>query len=210
MPSRIARVGAPVLLLSLLLLGLLGFPGLLRDYVVRPVAISLWAIWRNIISVDQSVYWIMLVALCSLLMIRIFSASDHVPPRASDAQPAKGRPTRVEHWRGLFRSAGRTTDGDAALRASLRSLLAATISQADRPVGVNLQEALAARHISLPPSVRRYLEIDEASRAEPGPSHLLRRRLRQLLGRPPRQDSATIDEVLRWMEGAMEIPHDKQ
>ncbi len=210
MNNKLARYGPLVFLLGLLLLGLFGFPVLLRDYLVRPVAISLWAIWRIIISVDQGVYWILLVALCALLMIRIFSASDHVAPAASDEQPARQRPTRVEHWRSLFRSAARTDEGDVALRASLRSLLAATIRQAHRPVGTDVAEALAARHITLPPRVRRYLELDDGSDLRRLRSFSLRSLLRQWLGRPPQQDSGTIDEVLHWMETALEITDDKE
>ncbi len=210
MTSKVARYGPLFLLISLLLMGLFGFPGLLRDYLVRPVAISLWAIWRIIISVDQGVYWILLVALCSLLMIRVFSASDHRAPPASDEPAAKKQSTRVDHWRQQFRSAARTAEGDAALRASLRSLLADTIRQADRPVGPDLGEALATRHITLPPRIRRYLELEDGSDLQPSRSFSLRSLLRQWLGMPPRQDDATIDEVLRWMETALEITNDKE
>ncbi len=210
MNSKVARYGPLFFLIGLLLLGLFGFPGLLRDYLVRPVAISLWATWRIIISVDQGVYWILLIALCSLLMIRVFSASDPVAPAASDEQPAKQRPTRVEHWRRLFRSAAHTAEADAALRASLRGLLADTIRQADRPVGADLGEALATRHITLPPRVRRYLELDDVGDLRRPRSFSLRSLLRQWLGRPPQQDSGTIDEVLHWMETALEIIHDRE
>ncbi len=207
--TRIVRYGGLIVLLGLLLAGALGFRDVLSAYLVHPVAISLWAIWRIIISVDQIVYWILLVALCALLMIRVFSANDHTPPPPTIEQSAKQQRTRIDHWLGLFRSAGRTRGDDAALRASLRQLVTATISQADRPVGPDLAQALAARHIPLPPRVREYLQIGGTSESPPSRSLSLAARLRRWVGRPAAHDNAAIEEVLRWMETVMEINHDR-
>ncbi len=210
MKATALRYGV-LLLCGLLLLAVLAFPSLAAAYVVEPVAMSVWAVWRIIASVHQGVYWILLVVLCALLIIRVFSTCSPAEPLATQ-RPMEKQRTRVEHWQALFRLAARTQGGDAALRRSLRNLLASTIAQADRPADGGLHEALAARHISLPPSMQEYLGIrpPSATPAGRGPSLSLRivtavrRRLDVLANR----NQPAIEEILRWMEAATEISHD--
>ena len=206
MTRRFAKYGG-LLVLGGLVVAALGFPALLRDYLVTPVAISLWAIWRLIISVDQTVYWILLMALCSLLMIRVFSAPAQVVP-ASTEQDTKLQ-TRVQHWRRLFGKVGRTREDDAALRASLRTLLIASISQAGRPAGNELHQALVSRHISLPAPIQEYLGVDESGNSRPVQPSSLLERVRRWRRAPTIRKDGAIEDILQWMEAALEITHDQ-
>lgn len=207
MTGRVAKIGGAILLLGLGVAAL-AFPRPFNAYVVSPVAISLWAVWRIIISVDQSVYWVLLIALCCLLMLRVFSV--HVGgPLPEAEQPATQQPTRVDHWRRVFREAGRTQEGEATLRGSLRNLLAATVRQAEKPVIDDLGQALAALHVSLPPRVRQYLAIDEHGQERPSRSFPLVARLGRWLRGAAGDDEKVIDEVLQWMEDTMEIKRDQ-
>lgn len=207
MNSRLAKIIAAILLIALVITALV-LPDPFNAYVASPVAISLWAIWRIIISVDQSVYWVLLIALCCLLMIRVFSV--HIgAPLPEVEQPSTPQQTRVDRWRRLFREAGRSREGDAALRASLRSLLAATVRQADKPAIDDIGQALAAVHISLPPRIRDYLAIDEDGHEWPTRPVPILARIRRRLAGAAGSDEQRIDEVLDWMEAAMEIKHDQ-
>ncbi len=208
MTSRRLRYGGLLLLLVLLVLGAFAFPDVLSAYVVRPVTLSLWALWRIVASVHQGVYWILLIVLCSLLMLRVFSV--HEPGVAPAAQQHTARKqTRVEHWRGLFKQARHGREADEALRSSLRNLLGASLRQADRPVHLGLNEAIAAQHISLPPDVREFLALDEPDNAQRARHGSIAARIRRWLQRPGARDDIVIEEVLRWMEAAMEISHDQ-
>lgn len=205
--SRQTRLIGLLLLLGLLAAAL-AFPGLFDAYVVKPASISLWAIWRLIISVDQGVYWILVITCCSALMLRVFSAREQGTLDSTPGQ-MKPQPARLEHWRRLFRNGVRSGEGQAALRASLRNLLAASTRQPDGPAG-GLSRAVAARHASLPPAVKQYLAIDDEGNAVPprplSPLAWVQFRIR---GRAA-QDGILIEEVLCWMEAAMEISDDKQ
>ena len=205
MRYRLGRYGVPLVLLGLL--AVLGFSGLLGTYVIEPVAAVLWAGWRVVASVDQAVYWILLVVLCSLLTIRIFSTRDPGQPVPENSGIPVQR-TRVEHWQAMFQNAELTREGDAALRESLRSLLESVVAQQDQPPRQDFGTTLSSRHISLPPGVQSYLALGVQSRSA-SPIASVRNALRRLFQRPVAQDEAAIDEVLQWMEAAMEMSHDQ-
>jgi len=205
----------PILLLLSLFLGIvLGFPTFVTIYIVEPVAVLLWAAWRIVASVDQNVYWALLIVLCSMLMIRVFSSGNSSPP--SPEHPHKRESaTRVERWQALFTEAARTDDSSAALRDNLGNLLVSIIGQVEQHAPANVEEALCWRQVPLPPAARRYL-LTTGPRSKwwhhDYRSYVLSRMpgwFRRWAGQPDIPDSARIHELLGWMESVMEIRHDR-
>ena len=204
--DKLKRYGALILLAVLLLTAALGFPRMLGDYVVQPIAAILWAGWRVIASVDQGVYWLLLIVLCTLLTIRVFSIREFKQPAPEDRHTPL-QLTRVEHWRALF-EAPRTPEGDATLRASLRGLLTSSLAREGQPPDDDLEEALAKRRISLPAGVQAYLAGSE----QDGPGFRLAsiaRKLRRRLGWSAAEDDSLVDKLLGWMEANMEMNDDR-
>ncbi len=213
--SRLARFG-PLFIVLGLCLGFAGaFPSFLASYVIEPVAVSLWLAWRVVLSVDQNVYWALLLLVCGGCTVALLASVGSEPP-ASVAPTPHVRETHIAHWRALMHEAARTEDGEQVLRARLLRLLAATVGATEQLDSAQLEKTLASRHILLPGEIRRYL-FPASAEASGLPARILRRLLlwakRWLPDSASTQsipNAAAIDQVLQWMESMMEICHDQR
>ena len=212
--DKVVKHGALILLLSLFLGFMLGFPSFAMAYVVKPIATLLWAAWRIVSSVHQSVYWAFLIVVCMTLMIRLLPG-DRNRVSSSAYREKREPPTRVERWQSLLKGATSGEDESAALRENLRNLLATVISQAEPSFAVDLKTALASTQMPLPPAAQQYLfpgttksnrssKEDRADFPSRTPGWL-----RRWIGKPYGLDKATIEEVLKWMESYMEVQDDR-
>lgn len=196
-----------IVLLVALIAAALAFSAFLRAYVVGPAATMLWAGWRVVASVDQRVYWLLLVVLCSLLIIRVFSLRGGEAPSATEPGIPTPR-TRVEYWRTLFSNAAHSPDAQAALRLALRDLQAAGMRRAPHGPDGELQALLAERGLHLPADIAALLSAEGAERPRSRIAHV-RGRLRDRIGRRPAFNDQAIERTLRWMEETMETSHDQ-
>lgn len=200
-------------LLVLCLAGLVAaFPSLVFNYLIRPIAVLLWAAWRMVLTVDQSTYWLVVIIFCLLLIVRFAS-----PAKKRASHPAyhyKVSPvSRVEYWQRLIDESASGDKEAASLRDRLEELVFSAVAPSHRPHSTGLQEITALDQVALPDEVHRYLFPGPVRRGLfPGTlAHRFRKaKWLQTWNRnfaPP--DSASIDEVLRWVENYLEINHDR-
>jgi hypothetical protein len=207
---KYALIVLPSLLVGLALI----FPGILLEGIVGPVAAVLWAAWRVIISVDQSVYWGALIVLYSLVMVRLLPRGQSGPSNPGDHRRHEPR-TQVEHWRGLIENAALGEEQHAALRDSLKTLLASTVGQRERSSAAELERELKSNQIALPPAAREYLFPASTRHRRHFGSHAVdpfswtRRWLHRWTNKGRGSEYRTLDELLGWMESSMEIKDDK-
>jgi type IV secretory pathway VirB3-like protein len=202
----------PLLLLMLLATGLRA-PSFVMTNVIEPIALVFWVVWRIIASVDQILYWILLIAVCFLLVLRLIPNRDGATVKA--AYNYKYRPgNRIDYWTSLIRDSALERESAEILHGNLKSLLTSVFqnSQDSRPIDV--AELAAARKVPLSLETQRFLfspgKLDKKVTLSATLSALLLRS-RWLLGKTGEtndQDARSIDEIIRWIETEMEISND--
>lgn len=198
----------PVFLVVLLVGLAVRFPGLLFNTLLKPIAVFLWAAWRLVLTVDQSTYWLILIALSCILMVRFLSAAQRRPARPAytySLSPAN----RVEAWRAMMDQAVTQGGENTDLRDSLGKLVFSAVSTSRRLASTDLRATIEAGEIALPPGVAQYLF------PEPGKQGLIQhfipgsKRFKKWKRNISPAELASIDEVLRWAENYLEIQHDR-
>jgi hypothetical protein len=213
--NRLARFGPFLVALGLCLAFAAIFPSWFLSYVLKPLAISLWLTWRLVMSVDQNVYWTLLLLVCAAWAIVVLTQSFGEVPAAPKSSAPPPVEAHVAGWQALLQDAFQTSDGDQALQTRLLRLLAAIIGIPEGLDIAELEHALTLQRIAVPRAVHDYLFFAPGGAAR-ARSRLLGRLFssaalyfRGLSRRPAPSNSAAIDELLRWMESMMEIRHDQ-
>jgi hypothetical protein len=200
---RIARKYALAVFVLLLLIGfLLSYRSFLMTTIVEPIAMLGWVAWRIVISVDQSIYWMLLLIICSIIFVH-FAFSGKGPLPKSAYQDSSSVPGRLEFWRQLIEQAALGNSERAALQEKITQLYVdglgeqAALEQAAHP---RLQE-----WVILPGQERRSFSIlPGLNTIFPAPKWL-RRWLNHIL--PP--DYTLIDEILTRVERELEITYEE-
>ncbi len=212
--NRFSTLALLLVLLTLCLGFTFAFPSVLVTSVLQPIVVSLWLAWRLVASVDQSAYWALLILIGCIWLVRVLPAGR--PKRAAAASGDMQEPiATISRWQALLRNAQRTNAGEEALRTNFQELAEAILGREDRSGWTTLQQALSIKQVKLPATVRDYLHP-----AIPRGQWLSMERvraflvrwgswLRRAVGLPAGPDTATIDEVLGWMESIMEMNHDR-
>lgn len=204
----------PLLILILLVSLAIGFRSFLMANIIEPVAYLCWAIWRAVASLNQNIYWGILIIICSIFMIRLLpSEKDNT---LSSAYRYKYRsPNRVEYWNTLIQNAMHGKEEAENLRDGLKKLFVSAVSPTERLNGRDLEERGAIGNASMSQATRQYLfspkgqdRIMSGSRLH-GITSLAPGWLRRWAGKFARQDTASIDEILKYMETELEINRDE-
>lgn len=200
------------LVLSLLLGLVINFRTFLLTNVFEPIAILLWAAWRIVISVDQNTYWIILILISSILMIRI------APCRRKTLGTVYGEDrspvSRVEDWLRLMKNASLGMDQTEYLRDSLKRLLL-SIQQVERFHSMNLDEAVKTEEPLLPPAVQRFLFSPKRTHNIFSGDYRMRlffltpKWFKRWASTALQINNFEIEETLSWMESVMEISNDQ-
>lgn len=201
----------PVLILSLIVGLAIGFRSFLMANIIEPVAVLFWLIWRTIASVDQSIYWTILIILCSILVIRL------IPTEKENAQNPKYEYkyksiNRVEHWQTLIKNASLGKDETENLRGNLKRLLESAIGQEEKYDPTDLEKIVAREKATLSTRAQQFLAPLKGRGHLSFINNLLGLSpewLRKWMGKFVRQDTTSINEILDWMENEMEINHGK-
>ena len=186
----------PLLIVLFLIVLTATFRVFLLPYIIEPIALLFWAFWRVISSVDQTIYWILLIVIGAILVFRIIPSN-----REERLNPAyNGRKkslNRVEHWQKLIKEAALGKDESKRLRESLEVLLATVAAQEGQSETTAMKEAITRREIPSPLSAQRFRLF--------GP-----RWFRGWMSKFTPQDYTLIDKTLRWMEIKLELKHDNE
>lgn len=181
--------------------------------LVEPVAYLLWAIWGIVRSVNQNVYWVILIIVCLLLMIRLIPPdTSNTPSRAYTSKYS--RPNPVEYWQTIIQNAINGRNEAEPLRDGLKKLLEGVIAQVERSDPRSPDEIPGIGKVPLSPAAQRFLF---SSKGQSGMFSENRRFdilyfapkwFRRWAGKFIQQDMILIDEILERMETEMEISHD--
>ena len=212
--SNSKQFALPILILILLVGFMVSFRSFLLTYIVEPVALLFWALWRIVASVDQHIYWFALIGFCSILIIRLLSTGND----SSSGSAYKNRDkslSRVEHWQILIKNATLGNAESRLLRDNLKDLLISIGAQDEQSEPIELEEVLTKGEISLPLAVQRYLfsPVDRGGKfsiiQKINLMFLAPRWIRKWISKFVYQDNTLIDKTLRWMEVELEINNEE-
>jgi hypothetical protein len=197
--------------------GALAWPWL-RAGLLEPLALLAWLLLRVfVLSVDQRVWWLFLVAAAPVLLALALRPRPGVAGRPWVAGPAP-RVHPVAGWREQIDQAARGLreqrafgwDGFVQLTLSLTSL------QRRQPPDYLLHEELRSGQLPLPPRVRAFLFPPAPAPASRWARLGLRlrsgpRRALRLTGRERRAHLRSISQLLTYLEDALEpTSHDDE
>jgi hypothetical protein len=201
-------------------LGLLLFAGILLrsailEYFVTPIALVFWMFWRILQSVDQIIYWVLLIFAALLAGILRLARSSGAPE--SEIRPGTNATLEtVNHWRTLIQITRDEIDDYNLLRRDLGSLLIALIASR-QPDSAQWEILTRVRlgQIPLPGRMRAFLFPAETPAGRRSFQHVLqtlrqapRKWIRRWRGRDLAEYYQSIDEVLTLMESGMETPYE--
>ena len=200
----------PILITVLFVIFVASFRSFLLTNIVEPVALLFWALWRIITSVDQHIYWSVLIVFCSILALRLIPSGNDSSSGSAYNDREKSL-IRVEHWQTLMRNAVLGNDESRRLRDSLKDLLRSIAAQDERSESIELEDVLTKGEIPLSLAVQQYLfpPADTGGKffinQKINPMLRSPRWLRKWIGKFIYQDNTLIDEIIRWMETELEI-----
>jgi hypothetical protein len=207
---RLRKSALPFIIL-LLFLGLgLSLRSYLMAYIIEPVALLFWAIWRIVSSVDQNIYWMALIVVCLFLVVRFIPYGKAGLPSSAYNDSYKSL-DRVENWQTLFKEADLGKKETDRLRASLKELFIATAAQQERSDLTGTQEMNVIEKASLSPEARRYLSPPGANHVQfstndpPDLALFVSRQLRTWAMKFIHPDRALLEEILSRMEADLKI-----
>jgi hypothetical protein len=202
---------------------LLFWPYLL-DNVIQPVATVIWLMLRLfVLSIDQLVYWWLLVAgIVVYLTYRLLRLSS--APPVPDETFGSGSPLDpVNLWQASIR-AGEQQSEETPVKRRLTWLLSNTYaSRQQAGPSYQIREAFEQRQIPIPDPIYEFLFTTDAAQVKysllkdplratgqalVAVRRKVRNRLRRWSGREKADYYRAIDEVLSMMESSLEIPHD--
>lgn len=202
----------PFIVLSLFLGSAIIFRTFLITNIFEPIAMLFWAGWRIVSSVHQNIYWIILILICSIPVMRLIPFKRNTSGSAyrDDYSPIE----RVEDWQTLMKNAPLGMAETGYLRDSLKRLLI-SVQQLERFSSVKLDQIAVPEAASLPLAVRRFLF--PAKEKDKMPSEDFRLQLlfltpkwfRRWAGKVFQIDNSAIEETLMWTESLMEISNDQ-
>ena len=204
----------PFLILLLLAGFFVSFRSFLMNYIIKPIALLFWAVWRILSSVNQNLYWIALIVICAILVIRLIPSEKEGPPSPSYLFTYKP-PNRVEYWQTIIDESSLGKHKSEYLRNRIKELTMTVISQVEQPATTELDEIVAAGIPSLPPEARKYLfppnreDGTSSTKERLNYNAFVPRWLRRWRRKYFHQNNAMLDEVLTWMETELEIDHEK-
>jgi hypothetical protein len=215
---RITRRTQLILLLLglVLLLGFL-FRVFILENFVKPVALVFWLIWRVLLSIDQGVYWSLLILL-AVFYAFIHFARGWVSTKPTPPLDSNLTLETVDYWRMFIRLSVREKARVSVLKQNLEEMLVTmyTSRQPETPHW-EVSEALRQRQIPLPESIYAFLfprKPLSSRRSLRQVLHAIREAFREWARRRTGQDVAeyyrSIEEVLNFMETSMEISHDNE
>lgn len=181
--------------------------------LVEPVAYLLWAVWGIVCSVNQNFYWMMLIIVCLLLMIRLIPPdTSNTPSRAYTYKHSWPNP--VEYWQTLIQDGTLGRNEAEHLRDGLKKLLEAVIAQVERSDPQSSDEIPVIGKVPLSAAAQRFLFSSKGQSGMYSESrrfgilYFAPKWIRIWAGKFIRQDMTLIDEILERMETEMEISHD--
>jgi hypothetical protein len=201
-----------LLILGAALLLILVSRSFLYANFVQPIALFLWAAWRVMASINQSVYWTLLLAGGMLPLIwMMFSTKGPAARSAYHQEPLP--PGRVEHWELMLAGANGSQKDRERLLEEWDRLLQSVEARASRSDANGVSGAdpdrtesqQGASHFTARPA-----PVRQRAAQIPGLLQFLPESLQRRLTHDTKTDDRWIREHLRWMESELDIPNGNQ
>jgi len=190
------------------------FRPFLQTNIVEPLVLVIWLIFRVIASVDQKIYWGILVFLSCYLIIRNFvvkTESSTGFAKTLPKEPVRG----VEFWRSAFESATYEKENFHLLRQNMKDLLVSAVMQKEHLTNTQAQTALDDKQLPLPDSVYAFIYPPKSSGNSWGKNfnswvaQHIPVALRRWNSGAAREHYQSINEVLQWMETYLEMKNEQ-
>ena len=203
-----------IILLGLsLLLGIL-FRSFILENIIKPVGLVLWVFRRILLSVNQKIYWGLLII--SAVIVAFFrlnkSSPDEMPPLPSDSNATLDE---IDSWRTSIWLTGNEIEKFNTLKQNLGWTLASLFaSYQPGKAQWEIYEAIKQKQISLPIPIYDFLYPGEPSGEKRSLRQILRiiqrapgRWARRRTGRDLAEYYRSIEAVLTFMESLKETNH---
>lgn len=203
----------PIVVLSVAVAVVESFRTFFMRNIIEPIALLFWAAWRIVASVDQNVYWLVLILACFILVIRLLPIGDHDASHKAYSYQYRPR-NRVDYWKKLMTDAMVEKEAAESLHDNLKKLELSIMAGEDGSKPVDLDAGSAARETqSSRPAHFLALSQEADSAASLAPRSdiifLVPKALRKWVRRLFPWDTSSIDDILGWMETQLEITHEK-
>jgi hypothetical protein len=218
------KISRRVLIIALilgpfLLIGFM-FPSFIQDNFVTPIALVLLLGWRIVESIDQQIYWYLLICAAALYafirLYRLVQMPDTFEQtRSPDSNAAL---EQINYWWISLRLTDFRRDRSGGLQRSLAHMLAASYASKQLHVTqYEIYDALEQRQLPLPEPIYTFLFPAQSSGAKRSIKQLLRdlrdiprRQIRRWTGREKAEYYQLLEQVLKFMESVMENDDDDQ
>jgi hypothetical protein len=177
----------------------------------------LWLFWRIVRSVDQTLYWGLLIFSAVIYAFIRFARRTQASAAFEQIQPSDLGVTleRVKYWRTSIHLTRDEIEKFNFLKRNLRTMLV-TVYASQQPgmAPFEIHAALKQRQIPLPEHIYAFLFPAESSGSRRSFKQVLqtirdipRKRVRQWTGRDVAEYYQSIEEVISLMESALETKH---
>jgi hypothetical protein len=179
-------------------------------YVIEPIALLCWTAWRIISSIDQHVYWVLLVIICAL-----FVSYQLLPGKKAASQSLytdkQGSLNRFDHWQKTISDSAAGGEKADQLRDCLKELAGDMIAQMEQSRPVDMDELAAESRELLPVAVHWYLFLSEQEKGSIQEKMIdfTPERVRVWMSKFRKRDYSAIEATLSWMENELEIKYGK-
>lgn len=212
--ESLKRYILPFIVLSCLVGIAVEFRSFFVANIIEPIAVLCWTVWGIISSVNQNIYWMILIVICSTLMIRLIPSG-----KAKLSNPAYNyrymSPNRVEYWKKLIEESIFGKEEGERFRVNLENLLMSVTVKPGRVASTDSGDVTAKGQRQLSLRATRFLSPPKKGNGAFSLNHhldimsLIPKRLRRWAGKFVPQDTTAIAEILDYMEVEMEMSHDR-
>lgn len=192
-----------------------GFRSFFMANIIEPIAVLFWAFWRIIISVNQNIYWMILIIICLMFVLRLVPIEKDNQPNPAYTYKYRS-PNRVEYWQALINESMLGREEGERLRVNLENLLTSVNAKSGRTGSKDSDEVIAKGQRQLSLRAMRLLFPQKRRDRAFFPDHrldiksLIPKRLQGWAEKFVPQDTTSIAEILEYMETEMEMSHDGQ
>lgn len=205
--KQLNRIIIPLLVIFLLTGVIIGFRSYLLDYLIMPIALLAWGVWRIMLSVDQQFYWILLVIICGGLVFRLILFGSGQKDNQM-YRYAYRPPSQFEHWQTLIKDSLSMGNGRDQLRSSLKEMVITLMVQDEKSDQSNAEMRITPKINMLPPLVRDYLFPPDQMDGIFTGNVQKRAWYRKIRFKKQPKDYIFMDSTLQWMETELEIDHE--
>jgi hypothetical protein len=205
-----------IFFISLTILAVILFWSAIYDYIIMPIALTVWLLLRIfILSIDQKYYWWALIFAALVIAYRLLQSGKSAAPAQNNPENNETM-TAIDRWHSLFSLVDNHTRDEKALKQELIHLVA-SVYASKQHVSPNFlfYDALKNGEISLPAHVHAYLFPDDSPKKSRSLKTLAqntrqaaRKWLRQWNGQAAADHYRMINEILNIVDTSLENKND--